>query len=170
MITFRLQNFTNVVEHCLSNNTMDLSDPDYKQYHGRVAMEYYEELPDLEIPRSFLRPVDDALQFSIRFPVSATFFSDNQTLTSHFNNFTVFYAIVNQKITLNVPITGSYGTVILATLTKATFRLVNESISNTVSNLSPTITSAAGNGKYVPQSSNIRNGPFAKTDELIVAF
>ncbi len=52
-------------------------------------------------------------------------------------------------MTLNVPITGSYGSVILATLTKATFRLINETISNTVADLSPTITSAAGNGKYV---------------------
>ncbi len=132
----------------MPNNTLDHSDPRFKYYHGSISIKYYEELPDIAQANSFIRPIDNELQYSIRFPVSATFFLENQTFAQvDIKNFTLVYALVGQHITLLAPNASNYGTITIATLARSPFHLTNASVANTNPSLLASITSAHGIGK-----------------------
>lgn len=171
-----------MIANCLRDNTPDvISDPDYLQYHGQVSITYYEQLGDLSVRRKrayfpdinadmlfgsldnedahplseryILRPVDVELLFSLRFPLTATVNSTSQTLSQTQVNLTVDQAIVLKEMTLFVPRTGSYGMIILATLTKRPHKLLDPYIVNTVADLTPTIEAGSNATKYVTHDS-----------------
>ncbi len=147
--------FADVVRYCLPNNSVDTtSDIGYKQFRGHIRVTYYDDLPELSV-RSIVRPLTSDLQWSVRFPIHALFlnlFSPNITFEHLPSNatqpFSMTHALVSQLITLQEPLQYTFGSVIIATLSKSPFKLSAEQVTNSNPNLVASISPLTGNPLY----------------------